>query len=239
MSAPDITVRIQTVGAETAATQIQTVRNSLQGVATGGAGTERAISRINFGLASMLQSGEVGARGLRGVEMGLMSMLPAAGWWLVAGAAVIEVFHLLQKSTEDSAEAWKKHLDALSVQGPVETASQKMEHLRDDIARLQGELAKLPTGPQEADVMGAGLERRRKLTQQLNEAQDKLYADAVAGIDTDQDAVNKYVAKLREEAETVGMNKEQLVAYQLHRITSWPKVIRLPSRSRTDISRMP
>ena len=210
------------------------------GVAAAGVTTERAVSRMSFGLAMMAQSGQLGARGLRGVEMGLMSLLPGLGWGLVAVTGLVEGYHLLSQSAEKSAEAFQKFIDKNRV--ALTATASLADKQRDLAARITELKAALAGGPYQstfAEKLGDVLKgmmsgtswglravveaRNARLQEQLdtlntakainqaNEARNK----AAALAEEHAKRIKTLVEALDRERATFGMSQAQIQLYEL------------------------
>ena len=131
--------------AQTATRAFGGLEPALEGVGAASTRTERAISRVSFGLATMARSGEVGGRGLRGVEMGLMTIAPAAGAALLGVTAVIEGTSLVTRQLDKEDAAWQKTLDSFRIDAPARTAAQTMSALGAQIKALQEQMDRGPS----------------------------------------------------------------------------------------------
>lgn len=86
--------------------QIDAVEAPVAKVAAVSTRTERAVSRVAMSLAVMGEAGTLSARGLRGLEMGMMTLVPNLGWGLVGVTALIGGVTALQARLEAADKAW-------------------------------------------------------------------------------------------------------------------------------------
>lgn len=196
--------------------------DTLEGVARIGTGTERALSRVSFSLSRMAETGAIAGFNLRGLEFGLMRLMPGAGIALLGITSLIEGISLLHKETAAGDDTWKKYLESMAVAGPTRTAGETIAELTQKVQQLRWEAEHPPGGGQWATpwwsvgdlihqakwggfAMGGGpaMGQRRELTAQADDAARVLLMDQIhqhittAHADQDkanQDAQERYKA---------------------------------------------
>lgn len=189
-----------------------------------GVATEHATSRIAFGMAMMARSGELGGRSLRGVEFGLMSLLPGLGWGLVGITALIEGMSLLSDRAEKTRKSFADFLAAnRSARFEISDNVTHVQALTARLAELQAGLERFRSGgtllgwfPRFAESIGWGNQQERAEGQieqiqavlafnramQMSASAHGLTKDAARTIDDTRSATEKYqdrVAQLRRE----------------------------------------
>jgi len=141
----DASTSLATIGGRVVSME-QAAAPALAAVTVASTQTQRATSQVALSLATMARSGAMGAQGLRGVEMGLMTLLPGLGWGLVAVTAIAAALDLATRASEKTEKAWQDYLASLRVEGPPRTAEEKIRSLTLALTELRENAERRPRG---------------------------------------------------------------------------------------------
>lgn len=144
--------------------------------------TERAASRLSFGLSRIATTGMQGGLGLRSVETGLMTLVPGLGWGLVAVTALVEGVEILSRKSDEADKEWEKLTASFRVDAPISMQRTKTQQLADAMGNLNAKIAEAdalaarPLGGSLAGSFIAGLIGKDpdKLREQLEALNDEL-----------------------------------------------------------------
>jgi tetratricopeptide (TPR) repeat protein len=223
--------RLARVGAAAA----RTIQQGMGGTVESSLRAEHAVSRLSFGLAMMGQAGEVGGRGLRGVELGMMSLLPGLGWGLVAVTGLVEAFGIWSRHSEHAAQAMEKAREAL--QHFIEanrtftfepTAADKVRHLGDALAALGAQRDKLTNfwslGPifsasaiNQLDQQIAAIQDAMKVAQfgEMHQRDQERQREAAEAAKEHARQIRSLVEALERERATFRMSHQEIQYYEL------------------------